>query len=71
MDGFGESALQSGELIKLVDKNKYQMPNIKELVDTIGQIISERKKRGFVFHHYGFKLCVRATTTQKRNELEL
>ena len=71
MDGFGESALQSGELIKLVDKNKYQMPNIKELVDTIGQIISERKKGGFVFHHNGFKLCVRATTTQKRNELEL
>ena len=36
-------ALESRELNKQVHKNKYQMPNIDELVDEICQIIAERK----------------------------
>ena len=36
------------ELIKQVHKNKYQKPIIEELVDTIGQLISE-KKQGEVY----------------------
>ena len=42
-DGSIKLALESGELNKQVDKNKYQMPNIDELVDSISQIIAERK----------------------------
>ena len=42
-DGSIKLALESGELNKQVDKNKYQMPNIDELVDGISQIIAERK----------------------------
>ena len=38
-------ALESRELNKQVHKNKYQMPNIDELVDGISQIIAERKAR--------------------------
>ena len=45
-DGFIKLALKSRELKKQVHQNKYQMPNIKELVDTIGQLISEKKNRG-------------------------
>ena len=36
-------ALESWELNKQVHKNKYQMPNIEELMDTVGQTISKRK----------------------------
>ena len=47
-DGSVKLALESRELNKQVHKNKYQMPNIEELVDTIGQLISE-KKQGEVY----------------------
>ena len=47
-DGSVKLALESRELNKQVHKNKYQMPNIEELVDTIGQFISE-KKQGEVY----------------------
>ena len=36
-------ALELRELNKQVHKNKYQMPNIDEIVDGISQIIAERK----------------------------
>ena len=36
-------ALESRELNKQVHKNKYQMPNIEELLDTVSKTISERK----------------------------
>ena len=42
-DGSIKLALESRELNKQVHKNKYQMPNIDELVDGISQIIAERK----------------------------
>ena len=42
-DGSIKLALESRELNKQVHKNKYQMPNIDELVDEISQIIAERK----------------------------
>ena len=35
--------LESRELSKQVHKNKYQMPNIEELMDTVGQTINQRK----------------------------
>ena len=47
-DGSVKLALESRELNKQVHKNKYQMPNIEELVDTTGQLISE-KKQGEVY----------------------
>ena len=42
-DGSVKLALESRELNKQVHKKKYQMPNIEELMDTVGQTISERK----------------------------
>ena len=42
-DGSIKLALESRQLNKQVHKNKYQMPNIDELVDGISQIIAERK----------------------------
>ena len=47
-DGSVKLALESRELNKQVHKNKYQMPNIEELMDTVGQTISE-KKQGDVY----------------------
>ena len=41
-------AFESRELNKQVHKNKYKMPNIEELTDTVGQTISE-KKPGDIF----------------------
>ena len=35
----------SVKLSKPVHKNKYQMPNIEELMDAVGQTISEKKSR--------------------------
>ena len=42
-NGSVKLALESKELIKQVHKNKFQMPNIEELMDTVGQTISARK----------------------------
>ena len=42
-------------------KNKYPMPNVEEVVDTIGQLISV-KKGGRVFYHDGLNLCVQMYT---------
>ena len=42
-DGSIKLVLESRELNKQVHKNKYQMPNIDEIVDGISQIIAERK----------------------------
>ena len=36
-------ALEARELNKLVHKYKYQLPNVEELMDTVGQTISEKK----------------------------
>ena len=47
-DGSVKLALVSRELNKQVHKNKYQMPNIEELRDIVGQTISEWKQ-GDVF----------------------
>ena len=47
-DGSVKLALEPREFDKQVHKNKYQMPNIEELMDTVGQTISE-KKSGDIF----------------------
>ena len=47
-DGSVKFALESRELNKQLHKNKYQIPNIEELMDIVGQTISERKQ-GDVF----------------------
>ena len=58
-DGSVKLALEARELNKQVHKNKYQMPNIEELMDTVGQAISEKKARSIYFftmdltHAYG------------------
>ena len=41
--------LESRELNKQVQKSKYQMPNIEELIDTVGQTISEKKQGDIYF----------------------
>ena len=48
-DGSVKLALESRELKKQVHKNKYQMPNTEELVDTIEQLISEKKQGEMYF----------------------
>ena len=48
-DGSVKLALESRELNKKVHKNKYQMPNIEEIMDTVGQTISERKSGDVYF----------------------
>ena len=48
-DGSVQLALESRELNKQVHKNKYQMPNIEELMDTVGQTISEKKQRDIFY----------------------
>ena len=45
-------ASESRELNKQVHKNKYQMPNIEELMDIVGQIISERKQGDVFLQHW-------------------
>ena len=42
-DGSFKLALESRELNKQVHKNKYKMPNIEELLNTVSKTISERK----------------------------
>ena len=56
-DGSVKLALESRELNKQVHKNKYQMPNIEELMDTVGQTISEKIRR-HIFHHNGFNIRI-------------
>ena len=48
-DGSVKLALESRELKKQVHKNKNQMPNIEELMDVVGQTISERKPEDVYF----------------------
>ena len=48
-DGSVKLALESRELNKQVHKKKYQMPNIEELMDTVGQTLSERKPGNVYF----------------------
>ena len=49
-DGSVKLSLESRELNKQVHKNKYQMPDNEELVDTVGQTISERKPGNVYFY---------------------
>ena len=53
-DGSVKLALESRELNKQVHKNKYQMPKIEELMDTVGQTISERKPGDVYFSTMDF-----------------
>ena len=51
-DGSIKLALESRELNKQLHKNKYQMPNIDELVDGISQIIAEGKRGTYTFQRW-------------------
>ena len=62
-DGSVQLALESRELNKQVHKNKYQMPNIEERMDTVGQTIGERKQ-GDVFFDNGPHVRIRTTTVK-------
>ena len=57
-DGSVKVALESREFNKQVHKNKYPMPNIEELMDTVGQTISEKKIRRHIFHHDGSNIRI-------------
>ena len=52
-DGSVKLALEARELNKQVHKNKYQMPNIEELMDAVGQKISEKKSGEIYFSTMG------------------
>ena len=58
-DGSVKLALESRELNKQVHKNKYQMPNIEELMDIVGQSISERKQGDVFFYNDGSHVRIR------------
>ena len=58
-DGSVKLAVDSRELNKQVHRRNYQKPNIKELMDTIGQTISEMKP-GKVFFDNGPNVRLRA-----------
>ena len=47
-DGSVKLPLESRELNKQVHKNKYQMPNIEELIDTVGQTVSEKNQETYI-----------------------
>ena len=64
-DGSAKLALESRELSKQVHKNKYQMPNIEELMDTVGQTISEKKSGDVFFYNDGSNICVWSITTKR------
>ena len=51
-DGSIKLALESRELNKQVHKNKYQMPNIDELVDGISQIFAERRRGTYTLQRW-------------------
>ena len=51
-DGSVKLALESRELNKQVHKNKYQLLNIEELMDIVGQMISERKQADVFFQRW-------------------
>ena len=69
-NGSVKLALESRELNKQVHKNKYQMPNIEELMDTVGQTISEKKPGDICFtmldltYAYGQLLLSAETSVQ-------
>ena len=48
-DGSVKLELESREKIKHVHKKEYQMPSIEELMDTIGQTLSEKKSVDIFF----------------------
>ena len=68
-DGSIKLTLQSRELNKQVHKNKYQMPNIDELVDGVSQIIAERKAGDVYFTTLDFTYaCGQVALEQKTSE---
>ena len=64
-DGSVKLALESSELNKQVHKNKYQMPNIEELMDTVGQTISEKKTGRHIFHNNGLNIRIWPTAIKR------
>ena len=63
-------ALESRELNKQVHNNKYQMPNIDELLDGISQIIAERKAGDVYFTTLDFTYAYgQVSAEQKTIEL--
>ena len=64
-DGSVKLALESRELNKQVHKNKYQTPNIEELMDTVEQTISEIKSGDILFFNDGSNICVWSIATKR------
>ena len=64
-DGSIKLTLESRELNKQVHKNKYQMPNIDELVDGISQIIAERKAGNVYFTTLDFTYAYGQVSLEK------
>ena len=67
-DGSIKLALESRELNKQVHKNKYQMPNIDELVDGVSQIIAEKKAGNVYFATLDFTYAYGQVALEQKNE---
>ena len=59
-DGSLKLALDSKELNTAVCKNKYQMPNIEDLMDRIAELISAKSQEKIVLKHR-FETCIRTS----------
>ena len=67
-DGSIKLALESRELNKQLHKNKYQMPNIDELIDGVSQTIAEKKIGECILYNIGFHICVRTSRIRTKNK---
>ena len=67
-DGSIKIALESRELNKQVHKNKYQMPNIDELVDGVSQIIAEKKAGNVYFTTLDFTYAYGKVALEQKSE---
>ena len=67
-DGSIKLALESRELNKQVHKNKYQMPNIDELVEGVSQIIAEKKAGNVYFTTLDFTYAYGQVALEQKNE---
>ena len=64
-------ALDSKVLNKAIHKNKYQMPNIDMLIDTIHIPYQHTERSTGVFHHIRFKVCKYPTKITPRHSKTL
>ena len=53
-------AMEAKPINRQLFKNKYQKPNVDELIDGVSQIVTENKKWYSIFHGVRFEICVQS-----------